>query len=164
MSLAPTPCPNTGIDYGRGIAAGVLAGLVASAVMDVVQALVADKLPSSDAPPATVAAADAVARAATGAPLSDDRKAGGGLAVHYAFGALLGAVYGGLAERWRGVTRGGGSVFGGVTAIAFDEIATPVLGLAPPPDRVPAVMHGFGFASHLVFGVATEAVRRVLRG
>ena len=164
MITTQTPSSIRIADPVRGIAAGALAGLVASALMDGFQALVADAFPKTDAPPATEEAADAVTRAVTGAPLPEDRKAGGGIAVHYAFGILIGAAYGGLAERWPGVTRGGGSLFGSATALVFDEIATPMLGLAPPPERVPAALHGFGLASHLVFGVTTEALRRLLRG
>ena len=164
MTPAYAPVMHHTADPARGIAAGALAGLVASALMDGFQALLADALPKTDTPPATEQAAEAVTRAVTGAPLSKGSKAEGGMAVHYAFGIVLGAAYGGIAERWPGMTRGGGSLFGSVTALVFDEIATPALGLAPPPDRVPAALHGFGFASHLVFGVTTEALRRLLRG
>ena len=43
-----------------------------------------------------------------------------------------------------------------------DELAVPVLGLAPPPGEVPAAAHVRGFGSHLVFGAALEAGRRAL--
>ena len=148
----------------RGILAGALAGLAASALMNGLQALVADTLPESDAPPATELAADAVAKAATGAPLHEGRKAAGGQAVHYAFGTALGALYGGLAEIRPDVTRGSGTLFGGTAALVFDEIMTPIMGIASPPSQVPAAIHVYALASHLVFGAAVEGARRVLRG
>lgn len=132
--------------------------------MSAAQALLADAMPASDAPPSTEVAADALARAATGSTLPEDRKSVGGELVHYAFGLALGAVYGLLAERRPGVTRGTGGLFGAAAAIVFDEIMVPALRLSPPPVRVPASSHAFGFASHLLFGVTTETGRRLLRG
>ncbi len=61
---------------------------------------------------ATMKAADAIAHTATGEHLSRAEKEKGGPIVHYAFGALTGGLYGGLAEYSSAVTSGFGTRFG----------------------------------------------------
>jgi len=41
-------------------------------------------------------------------------------------------------------------------------IAVPALGLAEPPTRRPRSEEGLEFALHLVYGVVTELVRRLV--
>ena len=137
--------------------------MAASAVMNGFQALTVG-LVESGGEPATEKAADRASRAATGHPVRPERKAAAGDAVHYAFGAAIGAAYGATAERWSGVTAAGGTVFGMAAALLFDEIAVPALGLAAPLERSPPAAHAYAIASHLVFGMTAEAVRRLLRG
>ena len=148
----------------RGLVAGTLAGLLASGFMNGFQALTADLKPKSDEPPATEVAADKVAVVTTGQQVTDSKTRLAGNLVHYAFGAALGGAYGLAAETMPGVTAGGGSVFGTTAALLFDEWAVPALGLSPPASESPPATHAWGIASHLVFGMGTEALRRVLRG
>jgi hypothetical protein len=86
-------------------------------------------------------------------PLQDEDA---GPLTHYAFGVLTGGIYGGLAE-YSGIVRSGfGSSYGGVLFSA----AGPVLGLPPlVMDQPPATP----IAAHVVYGVTTELVRRVVR-
>ena len=75
---------------------------------------------------------------------------------HYAFGVLTGGIYGGLAE-YSGVVRSGfGSSYGGV----LFSTAAPVFGLPSLPTEQPA---STPIAAHVVYGVTTEVVRRVVR-
>lgn len=150
-------------DLLRGAASGLVAGLVASLAMDVAQRYLSKLQPPSDAEPATEKAADRLAEAATGAPVPEDQKPMAGQAVHYAFGALLGAGYGALAERYPDVTEGGGALFGLGTALLFDELAVPAAGLGDAPWKAKPETHLYALASHLVFGTATEGTRRLLR-
>lgn len=153
------------IGVQRAELAGLAGGLLASFVMERFQAL----WPSpggSDDDPATVKAADAISREVAGRPLPDSAKALAGESVHYAFGAFLGVTYGlstQLAPRI--VTLGSGMGFGVAVALLADDVAVPALKLSKPLTQISLGKHAYGIASHLVFGLATEGVRRAaLRG
>lgn len=147
----------------RGALAGAIAGVVASFAMDRFQALATAMSESEDeGEPATSRAADAVAEVATGDPLREDEKPLGGQAVHYALGVLLGAAYGVAAEFRPQVTTGFGTAFGAGTALLLDEGAVPAVGLGDAPWKAPVSTHAYALASHAVFGVTTEAVRRAV--
>lgn len=144
----------------RGTLIGLVAGIAASFAMDRYQALVAPPQPSGGEP-ATQQAADGIARTATGAPLSPARKPLGGALIHYAVGAALGASYGLAAVVDPRVTRGFGTTFASATWVLLDEGAVPATGLGEAPWRAPPAAQVYGLASHLVFGIATEATRRL---
>ncbi len=114
--------------------------------------------------PATIQVAAMAADALSDTPLDDREKKIGGSVVHYLFGAAVGAVYGAAAEYRPGATALAGLPFGTSVWIAADELGLPLVGLARQPAEYPAARHLAAFASHLVFGLATEAVRRQLRG
>ncbi len=154
---------DTAPDPLRGLAAGMIAGFVASAVMSGFQALTSG-LVEHGGEPATEKAAAKIAKAATGQGLAAAKKPAAGEAVHYAFGAVLGGVYGIAAESLSAVTTGGGSVFGVTVALVVDDTIVPALGLAPPAGQSPPSTHAYAMASHIVFGFALEAARRLLRG
>ena len=149
----------------RGVLAGGVAGVAASFAMDRVQALASALSGGGGAgETATSRAADAVARGVTGAELSAADKPLGGQGVHYAVGALLGVAYGVAAEFRPGVTLGSGAAFGTATALLLDEAAVPATGLGDAPWNSPPTTHLYALASHLVFGIAAERVRRIVDG
>lgn len=155
---------DTAVDLASGAAAGALAGFAGAAVMEVFQTYSASLFaPSGSKPPATEQAAQAAARLVGGARLRKAEQTAGGTAVHYVFGGLTGAVYGTLAEAAPGVTRWRGLAFGLAAATLIDQIAVPLFGFARGPWRYTVRTHLYGYASHLVFGFATEAVRKGLR-
>ncbi|HSU81550.1 MAG TPA: DUF1440 domain-containing protein [Thermoanaerobaculia bacterium] len=112
---------------------------------------------------ATVRAADKLSRGLFHHALSQEEKKVAGPALHYGFGALTGLAYGALAELAPGVTRGVGAPFGTAVWLGADEVAVPVFRLAGPPWEHPAPVHARALAAHLVYGVATEGVRRLVR-
>ncbi|HEX2310535.1 MAG TPA: DUF1440 domain-containing protein [Vicinamibacterales bacterium] len=113
--------------------------------------------------PATTAAGDAAAITALGRPLTLEEEDAGGPLMHYAFGAAVGALYGAIAESRPGVTRLAGIPFGmGVWATA-DEVGVPAVGLSAPPWERPLRAHTYSVLSHAVYGLTTEAVRRLVR-
>jgi len=170
----------------RGVLAGAGAGLAASWVMNVFLAGPGAELhkaleteserrqereqeqqrrqhgePKIDA---TMKAADSIAAAATGGQhLSLQARQRGGPIVHYAFGALTGALYGGLAEYSHTARAGFGAAFGTVLFAGADLIAVPALHLSPPLTEFPAKSLATPFAAHLVYGATTELLRRLLR-
>ena len=163
----------------RGILAGMAGGLAAAWVMNVFMAGPGQQLQQavqsdeenqqqqehSDQPKedATMKAADAIAHTVTGEHLSRAEKEKGGPIVHYAFGALAGGVYGGLAEYSSAVTSGFGTSFGGILFSGADLLAVPAFKLGPSPADAPPSALASPFAAHIVYGVTTELVRRIVR-
>lgn len=170
----------------RGMVAGIGAGLAASWVMNVFIAGPGEQLrqslqteeekrqeqeqqrkqkesgePKQDA---TMKTADAIVAAATGGEhLSMEARQKGGPVVHYAFGALVGGLYGGLAEYSGAVRSGFGTAYGAAVFAGADLVAVPALHLSAPLSEFPPRTLATPFAAHLVYGVTTELVRRVLR-
>jgi putative membrane protein len=163
----------------RGVLAGIAGGLAAAWMMnefmagpgqELQQAVQSDEEnrqqqahsgePKEDA---TMKAAENIVRTATGRHLSYPEEEKAGPIVHYAFGALTGGLYGGLAEYSSVVTSGFGTSFGGVLFSSADFLAVPALHLAPSPMDQPASAQASPFAAHIIYGVTTELVRRMLR-
>ncbi|HZR21995.1 MAG TPA: DUF1440 domain-containing protein [Vicinamibacterales bacterium] len=84
-------------------------------------------------------------------------------AVHYAFGATMGALYGAAAEATPVVTMGVGGGFGTAVWLGADEIAMPLFGLERDDITRGVEPHLQAFAAHIVYGVTTEVVRRAVR-
>jgi putative membrane protein len=112
---------------------------------------------------ATVETAKVISSKVFGHELQESEKKPAGAAVHYAFGAASGGLYGALAEVSPQVTAGAGLPFGAAFWLLADEISVPMLGLAKGPTAYPVSTHVYAFASHLVYGVTAELGRRALR-
>ena len=155
----------------KGLVAGVLGGVAASYVMEQFQAVwtkAEEETGGSGSSggeddPATVKAADRVAMAVTGHPVPSAQRETAGEAVHYATGAGVGGVYGAFAEIAPVLTFGFGAAYGTAVAIGLDDTLVPKLGLAKGPKETPPSIHAYGLASHLVYGLTLEGVRRLVR-
>ena len=161
--------------------AGACGGLVASFAMNQYQALssaTAKELSNSDDKQeqknsssetqsadddATVKTAQAISKSLTGEELNQSDKKSAGSAVHFTFGTTLGAIYGVLAETLPALSTGYGTVYGSAVWLAADEIGVPAARLSPPPTETPASSHAQALASHLVYGIVTDLVRRGIR-
>lgn len=176
----------------KGLVSGVIGGLVASVVMTQFQTLWS-KLAEGDeqaqnknssrqsdggegqhkkqqsqesgegGDDATVKAAEAISEGVFDHELTKSEKKVAGPAVHYAMGATSGAIYGALAEFVPPVTLGAGLPFGTAVWLVADEAAVPALGLSKSPSEVPLSTHVYALASHFVYGLTTEIVRRAVR-
>src|SRR3954466_12251287 len=163
----------------KGLVAGAAGGLAAAWVMNQFQtgwSKATEKLQHSktpqgeqerqsndDAEDATMITAGKISETVFHHELSRDQKKKLGPAVHYAFGAGAGAVYGAMAEITPRATFGAGLPYGAAVFLGADEIAVPALGLSKPPKEYPASAHLYGLASHLVYGLSLEMVRRGVR-
>jgi putative membrane protein len=162
----------------RGVLAGIAGGLAASWVMNEFSETAGKRLSKavespeeqkqiaskSDGEDATMKAADRIAATATGGQhLTHEQRETGGPIVHYSFGALMGGVYGGLAELVPATRAGFGTTFGAVLFAAADLFAVPALHLAPSATELPASAEAAPLAGHLVYGATTELVRRLVR-
>ncbi len=162
-------------DLFKGLVAGVAGGLIASFAMEQFQALwmkvseklqetaVGEKPRKTPSKPTTVKAADAISKQIFGRKVPKKRQKLAGEAMHYAMGAVSGAVYGTLAECAPLVTVGEGTAFGAAVWVAADEASLPALGLSKAPTEIPLATHAYALASHLVYGAVTEVVRRAMR-
>jgi putative membrane protein len=171
-------------DVWKGLAAGIVGGLVASWVMEEFQSAWAklsetaqqngsqqtsssngaqSQRDAEEQEPATIKAAEAVSEKLLGHHLEKNEKELAGNAVHYATGGASGGAYGVAAELVPKVTAGAGLPFGTAVWLVVDETAVPLLGLSKAPLEYPLPTHVYALASHFVFGLTTEAVRRTLR-
>jgi hypothetical protein len=114
--------------------------------------------------PASMKTASLLAEPVIGRPLTHGEKRVAGPVLHYAFGAIAGAIYGAAADGNPQATRGFGLPFGAAVWVTADEIGLPLAGLSAPPADYPASRHATALGTHLVYGVTVEAVRRALRG
>ncbi len=176
----------------KGLAAGVVGGLVASWTMNQFQGLWT-KLSEGDqkaqakkssqqgsagedkqkkhksedggeGQDATVKAASEISEGVFDHKLTKSEKKVAGPAVHYAMGATSGAIYGLMAELLPPVTLGAGLPFGTAVWLIADEATLPVLRLSKSPTEVPLSTHAYALASHFVYGLTTEIVRKSVRG
>lgn len=95
---------------------------------------------------------------ALGKDLDEEQRKTYGSAIHWGLGAAAGAVYGFLRPRFAWASWGFGSLYGTLFFLTVDEAGNTALGLTPPPQAFPWQTHGRGLASHVVFGMATEAL------
>ena len=140
----------------RGVIAGLIGGLVAAGAMSIVHKSLAGISAGArqHTPPtnqhqnedATVKVAGGFARWLLHHPLREDTKPLAGNLVHYAFGASVGALYGGVAAVTPRVTTAAGLPFGVAVWLGAHVITVPALGLAEPPTRQPPSKEGLEFA------------------
>jgi putative membrane protein len=164
----------------KGLLAGMIGGLVASWAMNQFQAALkkteeawaksahrpqkqGQNSPESDSEDSTMKTADWIAELALNRHLTKEQKRKAGPVVHYAYGTLIGGLYGAMAEFAPAVTKGKGTAYGLGAFVAGDEIAVPKLGLSKPPQQQPAKVHVEALAAHIVYGLTTDTIRRGLR-
>lgn len=153
--------------YGQAVmldlAVGMAAGLVAAAAMQAFQSAITTQIDDLEpAEPATAKAAEAISQKVTGKPLPEAYKGAAATAVHYGTGALIGSAYGLAAGLVPLVTLGRGLLFGAVVWGLGDELATPALGLSRRASDTAPEKHAYGAASHAIFSITMDAVRRKL--
>lgn len=173
-------CKANGAHLGRGIVAGIAGGLIASWVMNEFMEKLGPPIREAvhgDAPnrqnqsqvgerpdDATMKMADTVVSVVTGGRhLSHEGKEKGGPVVHYAFGAIMGGIYGAIAEEVPSATAGWGTGFGAALFTGADMVAVPALNLSGSSVDQPASSLATPFAAHLVYGATTETVRLLVR-
>jgi len=156
----------------RDLLYGAIGGLVGTAVMDQVTTLMYYKLESEEGrkreesiggesmPRAVIRI---VSQALTGARPSDGTVSKLAPAVHWAYGATWGALYGLAHDRAPALSAAGGAPFGATFWLVGDEGLPTALGFAPPPQAFPVTSHVRGLVAHLVYAAAADGVYRALR-
>lgn len=149
-----------------GLIAGIAAGLVASAAMAAFQHQAGKPLPEDGEgkDPAPRKAADRARVAVIGSEVPEPLREPAAQAAYYIAGAVLGGIYGVIAEYRPEASAGFGGAYGVVTSALFDEGLVPAAGLSPGPEETPPAQRAYGAASHLVYGIVLEGVRWLIAG
>lgn len=154
----------------KGALAGAAAGLAASWTMNQFQAgwsKIQQKTSGESQPgedeDATMKAANLAAEKTLHRELSKEEKKKLAPYFHYGFGTLMGTIYGILTEEFPSTKAGFGTAFATGLFLVADEGAVPALKLGGSPKDVSLSSHMEALASHLVYGLSTEFVRRGVR-
>jgi putative membrane protein len=154
----------------KGALAGAVAGLAASWTMNQFQTGLSKIQKQSgrddsqgEGEPATAKAANLAAETVLRRELSEQEKKKAAPYIHYGFGAAMGALYGVLAEEFPASTAGFGTAYATGLFLIADEGAVPALRLGKRPEEYPLSTHAQALASHLVYGLSAESVRRGVR-
>lgn len=153
-------------------ALGAVSGLFASWVMERAQSRLArigseatrrreQAALSASGRPATEKVADTTARLLGLKLLNRQRRIGGEI-VHYATGAVWGAVFGAFSRELAAPAVVAGAAYGALLWLVEDEALTALLGLSLRPDAYPASIHAKALTAHLVYGATTAGTYRLL--
>ena len=157
MPKQPKPLPLPAHSLMKGAIAGLVGGVLATAAKTAAEQIFPPRT-HGEREPTDIAVEKAGAKQL---PSTEKKIAAEG--IHWGFGALAGAAYGMMAELYPQVTAKNGITFG-MTLMAFThEGALPALGLsAEPKDQNPREQRS-EMATHVVYGVVTETVRKLVR-
>jgi len=144
----------------RSVVKGVLAGLaggIAGAAAKSVAEKVFPPRNAGQTPPAVLA------EEAAGHPLNERQQTVAIQGIHWAFGALAGAVYGAAVEMEPKASAWRGAVFGLTLNRLTHESILPRMGLTGPAALQPTQERLSEWVTHVVYGVTTDTVRRMVR-
>ena len=141
----------------KGFLAGAIGGLAGAAAKAAGEAVCPPRIQGQIPPPAVLV------NRMSARPLSEEEEQVSVRAIHWGFGALVGGVYGALAEYQPVVTGRLGATFGLTLCGITHASALPIMGLTESPENHPAREHASELVTHVIYGVTTELVRRVTR-
>lgn len=145
----------------KGLVAGLVGGLVATGAKTLAEKVYPPRTHGEPEPPDVLV--DKVTGQVGAGKLDSKTKTFATEAVHWGFGAAVGAAYGAVAEYYPAATARDGATFG-VTLMGFaHEGALPALGLSRPPAQQTNREKSSELVTHVVFGVVAELVRRSVR-
>ena len=165
----------------KGLLAGAIAGLAATAAMTAFQlgwskgkeqlerARGEDEQKSSadssqQSESSTVKVAQSVSQATRGRRLDPSEKEPASYIVHFAFGTLMGALYGISSEYLPVAKLGHGLLHGLALWGGADALALPAFGFSSPVRERSAGELTYEILAHAVYGVSSESTRKVVRG
>ena len=147
----------TGRSLAKGLLAGLVAGLVATAAKSCVEKFYPPRVHGEPEPP------EALAEKLAGHELDHDTKVYASEAIHWGFGAAVGAAYGALAEYFPAATAKEGATFGLTLMTLTHETALPAMGLSEEAGDQSARERTSEATSHLIYGLVAERVRSFVR-
>jgi putative membrane protein len=146
-----------GRSLAKGLLAGLIGGLVATAAKTWVEKIYPPRTHGEQEPP------ELLAERVAGHELVGPQREVAVEAIHWGFGALTGAAYGALVEYYPAATAKDGATFGMALSSLTHGTVLPAMGLAAKPEEQTTRERTSEMATHVVYGVVTEAVRRVVR-
>jgi putative membrane protein len=146
----------------RSLAKGMLAGMIGGLVATVGKTLAERAFPPKTQAQPQLLLAEKIA-GKVGHELSVREKKVVAHTLHWGFGAVAGAAYGGVAEYFPAATGKDGANFGMALATLTHEGGLPALGFIAAPKKQSGVEKTSEVLSYVVFGLVTETVRRFVR-
>jgi putative membrane protein len=146
-----------GQSLAKGLLAGLIGGLVATAAKTLAEKIYPPRTHGEPAPPEVL-----VEKLAGGELVSTKKQFATG-AIYWGFGALTGAAYGAVVEYYPPASAKDGAGFGMALSSLTHDTVLPAIGLAADPEEQTARERTSEMATHVVYGVVTETVRRVVR-
>ncbi|MCL2660139.1 MAG: DUF1440 domain-containing protein [Acidobacteriaceae bacterium] len=155
LTLVTHPRPSgTSLSLAKGMAAGLAGGLVAMAARSYLKKSYAPRTHG----PITL---ELPAGATADGSLVVQRKSQESRALQWGLGAAAGAAYGAVAEYYPSATSKDGATFGLALGAFTQDGPLTMLGLRPPGESTLEKTKEMTF--FVLFGVITEAVRRIVR-
>jgi putative membrane protein len=145
----------------RSLAKGMLAGMIGGLVATVGKTLAERAFPPKKREPQLLLAEKISSK--VGHELTVREKQVVAHTLHWGFGAVAGAAYGGVAEYFPAATDKDGANFGMALATLTHEGGLPMLGLTGKAKQRSGIDRTSEMVSHVVFGLVTETVRRIVR-
>jgi len=141
----------------KGLIAGLIGGLAGTVAKTFAERMFPPRTHGEPQPP------ELAAERMAGHALDPAATAAAAEGIHWGFGAAAGAVYGALAEFYPTATAHEGVSFGLTLGTLTHEGALSAFGLSAEPEDQTLRERGSEATSHVVYGVATELVRRFVR-
>jgi putative membrane protein len=141
----------------KGLIAGLIGGLVATAAKTLAEKVYPPRTHGEPEPPSVLA------EKLAGHELAGTEKTVSVETIHWGFGALTGAAYGALAEYYPQATAKDGAGFGMALTSLTHGAALPAMGLSAEPEDQTTRERTSEMATHVVYGMVTETVRRFVR-
>jgi putative membrane protein len=146
-----------GRSLAKGLLAGLVGGLVATAAKTWAERIYPPRTHGEPEPQ------EVLAERVAGHELVAPQREVAAEAINWGFGALTGAAYGALVEYYPAATAKDGATFGMALSSLTHGTLLPAMGLAVKPEELTARERTSEMATHMVYGVVTETVRRVVR-
>ena len=141
----------------KGLLAGAVGGVLATAAKTLAEKAYPPRTHGEPEPP------EVLAEKVAGHPLDSTSKEIASETIHWSFGIATGAAYGALAEFYPAATSRNGANFGMTLMALTHEGALPAMGLSADPADQTNREKSSEMATHVVFGLVTETVRRYVR-
>ncbi len=141
----------------KGLVAGLIAGLVATAAKTFAERMFPPRTHGEPEPP------ELLGERVAGHELAPADKAVAAEAIHWGFGATVGAAYGVIAEYYPAATAKEGASFGLALGTLTHQGALPAMGLSAEPEDQTLQERSSEVTSHVVYGVVAEFVRKIVR-
>ena len=141
----------------KGLIAGLAGGIIATAAKTLAEKIYPPRTHGEPEPP------EVMAEKIAGHSLDETTKTVAAESIHWIFGAAAGAAYGALAEFYPAATARDGANFGMTLMALTHEGALPAMGLSAEPAKQTTREKASEMATHIVFGLVAETVRRAVR-